>query len=74
MKMHQNSLFAILLRAPWWISLVVAGFTGALSGMVLQKFGMHPLYAVFVASPFLVIACVAGWRQLRAPSAAKVSR
>ena len=73
MKMHENSLFAILLRAPWWISLVVAGITSALSGMVLQKFGMHPLFAVFVASPFFVIACVAGWRQLRAPSASRVA-
>jgi restriction system protein len=73
LKMHDNSLFAILLRSPWWVSLLVSGAAGALSSWALQKFGMHPGYAVFVASPFFVIACVAGWRQLRAPSAAKVA-
>ncbi len=73
MKMHENSLFAILLRSPWWVSFLVAGLTAALSRLVLEKFDMHPLYAVFVASPFFVVGCVAGWRQLRAPSAAKVA-
>ena len=23
-KMHQNSLFAVLLRSPWWVSALVA--------------------------------------------------
>jgi len=26
--MSQNSLFAILLRSPWWVSFVVAGLIG----------------------------------------------
>lgn len=30
-------------------------------------------YAIFAALPFLVIGCVAGWKQLRAPSAEKIS-
>jgi len=30
-------------------------------------------YAFFVALPFAVIGCVSGWRQLRAPSSARVA-
>ena len=40
---------------------------------MLAKFEMPEPYAIFVALPFLVIGCVAGWRQLRAPSAARVA-
>jgi len=37
LKMSDNSLFAVLLRSPWWISLlVVAGFT-LLSFALLPK-------------------------------------
>jgi len=73
MKMHDNSLFAILLRSPWWISLLVALATAVASRFVLVKFDMPELYAIFVALPFLVISSVAGWRQLRAPSAERVA-
>jgi restriction system protein len=73
MKMHENSLFAVLLRSPWWISLLVALATGVASRFVLVKFDMPELYAIFVALPFLVIGSVAGWQQLRAPSAARVA-
>jgi restriction system protein len=69
LEMHKNSLFAILLRSPWWLSLVVAG---ALFG-VLRLF-LPALYAGFFALPFVVIACVAAWRQLRAPSGAAVAK
>jgi restriction system protein len=34
---------------------------------------MPELYAIFVGLPFFVIGCVAGWRQLRAPSAERVA-
>jgi restriction system protein len=67
--MHRNSLFAVLLRSPWWISLVVAAGLVALLRLVLPD-----LYAFFAAAPFMVIAAYAAWQQLRAPSAAKVTR
>jgi restriction system protein len=73
LKMNENSLFAILLRSPWWVSLLVAVATAVASRFVLVSFSMSELYAIFVALPFLVIACVAGWRQLRAPSAEHVA-
>src|SRR5436189_365527 len=73
MKMHENSLFAVLLRSPWWVSLLAALGTGMTSRFALAHFGMPELYALFVALPFLVIAGVAGWRQLRAPSDEKIA-
>lgn len=68
LKLHQNSLFAILARSPWWISaLVAAGVFG------VTRMFMPVALCVFAASPFLVIAGYAGWKQLRAPSAAQVA-
>ena len=67
-QMAKNSLFAILLRSPWWISILVA------AGIVMAaRFVVSEVYAVFAALPFIVIGGVAGWRQLRAPSAARVA-
>ena len=71
--MNDNSLFAILLRSPWWISFLVAMATAMASRFMLAKFDMPEPYAIFVALPFLVISCVAAWRQLRAPSAERIA-
>jgi restriction system protein len=73
LKMHDNSLFALLLRSPWWISLLVAAATAVPARFMLLKFDMPELYALFVALPFLVIGSVAGWRQFRAPSAGRIA-
>lgn len=67
-KMKENSLFAVLLRSPWWVSFVVA------AGMfALLRFFLPTPYAAFGTLPFLVVAAVAGWRQLRAPSPRQVA-
>jgi restriction system protein len=69
LKLHQNSLFAILSRSPWWVSgLAAAGIFG------LTRMFMPVSLAIFAASPFLVIAGYAGWKQLRTPSAAQVAK
>lgn len=67
-EMNKNSLFAVLLRSPWWISLVVAAGMVAALRLVLPV-----VYAVFAALPFIVIGVYAAWQQLRAPSAARVA-
>jgi restriction system protein len=67
--MHKNSLFALLLRSPWWISILVAG--AIFAGLRLW---VPALYAAFMALPFLAIGCYAAWQQLRAPSAAAVGK
>lgn len=68
--MNKNSLFAILLRSPWWISFAVAAAIFAVARMALPE--AYAAYAIFASLPFLVIGCAAGWKQLRAPSAAQV--
>jgi len=64
----KNSLFAMLLRSPWWISIVIAVGIIAAARLVVPE-----VYAFFGALPFILIGGVAGWRQLRAPSAARVA-
>ena len=68
LKLNENSLFAILLRARWWVSLAVAAGV-----FFLARLFVPPVYAAFVPLPFLVIAGVALWRQLQQPSARKVA-
>jgi restriction system protein len=67
LRMHENSLFAILLRSPWWISFAIAALVVA-AARLLVPIG----YAIAVAAPFFGLGCVAAWKQLRAPSARKV--
>ena len=72
LKMNQNSIFAILLRSPWWLSAGIAGalFTGARLALPAD----YAFYAFFVSLPFFVIAVYTGWQQLRAPSAARIGQ
>ena len=68
LKLNQNSLFAVLLRSPWWVSLGIA------SGVFfLARLFVPPVYAAFVPLPFLVIAGIVIWRRLQRPSARKVA-
>ena len=67
-KLPENSLFAILLRARWWVSFGVAAIAFALIRLLVPA-----PYAAFGASPFLVIALVVLWRELRRPGAKKVA-
>jgi restriction system protein len=69
LKMHPNSLFAVLARSPWWLSLAVAAGVVVALRLVLPE-----VYAFFAAAPFVAIAGYAAWRELRAPSPAKVQR
>lgn len=70
-KMNQNSIFAVLLRSPWWVS---AGIAAALFAVVrLALPAEFALYAFFVALPFAVIAANVLWKQLRMPSEARVA-
>lgn len=73
LQAHPNSLFARLLRSPWWVSAAVALGTFAFVRVVLRSFEQAGLYAFFVALPFAVIAAWTGVKQLRAPSPAKLA-
>ena len=60
--MAKETLFSILSRAPWWMSVAVAAALFAVARLFLPD-----IAALFAALPFLAIAGYAGWRQLRAP-------
>jgi restriction system protein len=70
-KMPPNSLFAVLLRSPWWISF------GIVALIVLASFALLPkdavIYGAFAGLPLFVIGVMAAWRQLRAPSEARIN-
>jgi restriction system protein len=67
-QMARNSLFAVLLRSPWWTSFLVAAALFAALRMVLPW-----VYALCGSLPFLLIGGYAGWLQFRAPSATRVA-
>ena len=70
-EMAENSLFAILLRSSWWISVLVAAGIVLLARIVLP-----PKYFAFGAvgaAPFLVIGGIVLWRQLQRPSSSRVA-
>jgi restriction system protein len=72
LKLSENSLFAILLRSPWWISLCIAAAFG-----LVARFALAQPYALFCAVaglPFLVIGLIAAWQQSRRPSPARVAQ
>ncbi len=71
-RMAPNSLFAILLRSPWWASLLVA------AGIVLVSRALLPaeyfIFGALGAFPFFVTGAMSGWRQLKAPSPARLAQ
>jgi restriction system protein len=68
----KNSLFAILLRSPWWKSLGVAALLSLIAAALLPE--RLKLAGALASLPFVVIGLMAAWRQLKQPSAAAVGR
>ncbi|MFY0479602.1 restriction endonuclease [Achromobacter marplatensis] len=70
LKMSQNSIFAVLLRSPWWMSAGVAVLlcVGGFAALPRDFAAM----GVFAAVPFAVISIMAAYKQLRAPSDTRV--
>jgi len=70
-KMAEKSLFAILLRAPWWVSFVV---TLALAlGLAALLPPAYKVVGAFGALPFLVIGFIAAWRQRNTMSSQRIA-
>jgi restriction system protein len=67
LTLPENSLFAILLRSRWWVSVLVA-----LGAFGVVRLFLDAGYAFFAALPFIVIAVIALWRRLRVPSGARL--
>ena len=70
LKMAENSLFAILMRSPWWMSFGIAAGLVGLAAAALPP--AWTFYGMFAAAPFVVTGTIAGMRQFRAPSAVRV--
>jgi restriction system protein len=68
--MSDKSLFAVLLRSPWWISFAVAVAVG------IAGYSLFPARFANVGAvsglPFAVIGGIALWRQWGTPSPARV--
>ncbi len=65
--MAPNSLFAVLLRSPWWISLVLASVLAAVAFALLPE--KYRVLGAMGGFPFVVISFIALWRQMQLPSA-----
>jgi restriction system protein len=71
LRMAKNSLFAVLLRSPWWISAVIALALGMASFALLPE--QFRVVGALSGLPFAVIAALAARQQWRLPSAARVA-
>jgi len=71
-QMAQNSLFAILLRSSWWISLAIAAVMAALAFALLPQ--DYRVVGALSGAPFLVIAVMAARRQIGLPSQARIEQ
>jgi restriction system protein len=67
-KMAENSLFAILMRNPWWISLLIVIVFSLLCLAILPK--NLVIFGIMGTFPFFVTGIVAFKRQWGVPSAA----
>ncbi len=70
LQMNENSLFAVLMRSSWWISFAIAGTITAGAIALLPE--AYRIVGSVSGLPFLVIGCIAAWKQFQAPSAARV--
>ena len=60
-KMSDRSLFAILLRSPWWVSFVlVAAISLAASALLPDE---YKIVGALCSLPFAVVGAMAAWRQ-----------
>jgi restriction system protein len=67
-KMAENSLFAILMRNPWWISLLIVIVFSLLCLAILPK--NLVIFGIMGTFPFFITGIVAFKRQWGKPSAA----
>jgi restriction system protein len=70
LKMSDKSLFAVLLRSPWWVSFAVA------IAVSVAAYNLFPERFANVGAvsglPFVIIGAIAAWRQWLAPNPAHI--
>lgn len=70
LKLNERSLFAVLLRSPWWVSFLIVLLCGLVAGALLPR--AYAQVVVLGTFPFWVIGVMAAWRQWRAPRPAQL--
>ncbi|MEH6579007.1 MAG: restriction endonuclease [Amphritea sp.] len=69
-KMAKGSLFAVLLRSPWWYSVLIGLFILLVSLAVTDA--QYMTLSIAGSMPFLAIGGYAGFKQLQQPSQKRV--
>ena len=69
--MSEKSLFAILLRSPWWWSFLIAAVLMLLARVFLPE--AFRAVGMLSALPFAVLGIIAAWRQRDKPSPERVA-
>ena len=69
-KMSDKSLFAVLLRSPWWISFALAVVVGAACFKLFPD--RFAIVGALSGLPFAVIGGIALWKQRGIPNAARI--
>jgi restriction system protein len=70
LNLGKNSAFALLLRARWWVSVLIAAFIALVGYAVLP--GPYKLFGAMTSMPFWIVGAIAAWRQFRAPNPAYI--
>ena len=68
-KIPENSIFAMLMRRSWWVSALASLVT-----FLLVQLFVPWAYALFCASPFIVITLIVAWNQAFGPNGARVAK
>lgn len=71
-NLPRNSLFAVLLRSPWWVSVAIGTVLGLVAAALLPD--AYRVVGSLSGFPFLVIGAMAAQRQWRLPSTARVQQ
>ena len=69
-KMSDKSLFAVLLRSPWWISFALAAAVGAACFKLFPD--RFAIVGALSGLPFAVIGGIAMWKQRGIPDPARI--
>ena len=69
LELPRNSLFAILLRSKWWVSILLAAAV-----FVVVRIFLPVGFALFAALPFAAIGIYAAFKQLKRPGAKRIAK
>ena len=71
-KMSDKSIFAYLLRSPWWISVAISAVIALAARFIFYEKYYVP--AMTMALPFLVIGVISFWKKRDIPSDGRIER